>query len=34
MRELLEEYAGFLCEAIILSLFIKEAVFILKWLFS
>ena len=29
----MEEYAGFLCEAIILSLFIKEAVFILKWLF-
>ena len=30
----MEEYAGFLCEAIILSLFIKEAIFILKWLFS
>ena len=30
----MEECAGFLCEAIILSLFIKEAVFILKWLFS
>lgn len=34
MKEIMEEYAGFLSEAIILSLFIKEALFMLKWLFS
>lgn len=34
MKEIIEEYAGFLSEAIIISLFIKEALFMLKWLIN